>query len=46
MEILDFLKKRKNQERERKYAFSYVSWRQGITTYPPYKNFVLEISIR
>jgi len=31
---------------KRKYAFSYVFRRRGITPYPPYKNFVLEISIR
>ena len=39
-------RKEKNKERKEKYAFSYVSWRRGITIYPPYKNFVLEISIR
>jgi len=39
-------RKEKNKERIEKYAFSYVFWRRGITIYPPYKNFVLEISIR
>ena len=28
------------------YVSKYVFWERGVTIYPPYKNFILEILIR
>jgi len=28
------------------YVSEYVFWGRGVTIYPPYRNFVLQISIR
>ena len=43
--MISHIKEGIKREKE-KYAFSYIFRRRGITPYPPYKNFVLEISIR
>jgi len=37
---------RKNMIEKSKYVFKYVFREHDVIIYPPYKNFVLEISIR